>query len=100
MTTIRQAVSVITKKVDAQGDRVVKPERILDYTRYMSGVDLADQFITNYNSNCKSNKWWRTLYFHMFDMLLLNAFILNKKYGTVKLKHFEFREYIANYLKA
>ena len=100
ITTIHEAVSVITRKVDANGDRIVKPECVLDYTRNMSGVDLADQIITNYNTNRKSNKWWRTLFFHLFNMVLLNAFILNKKYGSVQLGHFEFREYIANYLIA
>ena len=64
----------------------------------MSGVDLADQFITNYNSQRKSNKWWRTLFFHIFNMTILNAFILNKKYGSVKLSHSEFQENITNHL--
>ena len=98
ITTIHDASSIVTRKKDSHGVRIVKPDCIIDYTKNMSGVDLADQFITNYNTNRKSNKWWRTLFFHIFNMLLLNAYILNKKFGSVKLTHFQFREHIANYL--
>ena len=37
-------------------------------------------------------------FFHLFNMLLLNAFILNKKYGKTKLSKDDFLDHIANYL--
>ena len=35
---------------------------------------------------------------HLINMVVLNAFILNKKYGTQKMSHSSHQEYIANYL--
>ena len=35
---------------------------------------------------------------HLLNMLLLNAHILNSKYGCKKLDHQAYMEYIANYL--
>ena len=34
----------------------------------------------------------------MLNMLVLNAYILNKKFGERKLSHSDYREYIAEYL--
>ena len=98
ISTIHKAEHVLTSKKDLHGNRILKPKCIVDYTKNMSGVDLADQYITNYNTKRKSNKWWRTLFFHMCNMLLFNAYVMNKKYGSTKLNHEEFREYIAKYL--
>ena len=98
ISTIHKAEYVLTSKRDSHGNKIVKPKCIVDYTKNMAGVDLTDQYITNYNSKRKSNKWWHTLFFHQFNMLLFNAFVMNKKFGSVRLSHEEFREYIANYL--
>ena len=43
-------------------------------------------------------KWSQKLFCHLFNMLLLNAFILNKKFGKKKLSKDDFLEHIANYL--
>ena len=98
ISTIHKAEYVLTSKRDPHGNQIVKPKCIVDYTKNMAGVDLADQYIMNYNSKRKSNKWWGTLFFLHFNMLLFNAFVMNKKLGSVRLSHEEFREYIANYL--
>ena len=64
----------------------------------MSGVDLSDQYMAFHMNLHKSMKWWRKLFFHLFNMVLLNAYILNKKYGSMKLSHSKYMEYIANYM--
>ena len=58
-----------------------KPTVIVDYTRLMGGVDLSDQLMKNYEFLRRSCKWWRKLWVHFFNMIVLNAFILNKKFG-------------------
>ena len=69
-----------------------------EYTQNMSGVDISDQYMAFHVNLRKSMKWSRKLFFHLFNMLLLNAFILNKKYGKMKLSKDDFLEHIANYL--
>lgn len=98
LSTIHEATEVLTLKKDTHGNRLPKPEMINEYTDKMSGVDLSDQYMAFHTNLRKSMKWWRKLYFHGFNMVLLNAYILNKKYGNEKLSHEEYMEYIANYL--
>ena len=45
-----------------------------------------------------SVKWWRKLFIHMLNMLILNVYILNKKFGVHQMTHDEFREEIVHFL--
>ena len=80
------------------GTPIYKPSVIVDYISKMGGVDLSDQLLTYYSFLRKSCKWWRKLFVHLLNMLILNAYILNKKFGNQKINHIEYREYIAGYL--
>ena len=98
LSTIHAAKEVLTKKKDFHGNRISKPQCIQEYTQNMSSVDISDQYMAFHVNLHKSMKWSRKLFFHLFNMLLLNAFILNKKYGKTKLSKDDFLEHIANYL--
>ena len=64
----------------------------------MSGVDISDQYMSFHVSLWKSMKWSRKLFFHLFNMVILNSYLLNKKFGKRKLRKHNYIEYIANYL--
>ena len=98
LTTIHAAIHVATYKTDAWGDRILKPLAIVDYINKMGGCDTSDQLMSYYTFLWKSIKWWKKLFIHLLNMLLLNAHILNSKYGCKKLYHQAYMEYIANYL--
>ena len=97
LTTIHAAVHVETNKTDALGNRILKPLAIVDYIKKMGACDTSDQLISYYSFLQKSIKWWKKLFFHLLNMLLLNAHILNSKYGCKKLEHQGYMEYVANY---
>ena len=97
LSTIHEANEVLTKKKDPRGTRIPKPLPIYQYTLNMAGVDISDQYMAFHIALRKSMKWSRKLFFHMFNMLILNAYLLNAKYGKKMTKQ-EFIEYIANYL--
>ena len=98
ITSIHDATELMTRKLDNDGNRKMKPTAIVEYTKLMSGVDLSDQVMASYSILRKSTKWWRTLFLHLFSMIVLNAHILNRKFGHNKLTHEDFREYLAKYL--
>ena len=77
---------------------VYKPTCIVDYIQHMGGVDLSDQLMTYYSFLRRTCKWWRKLFVHLLNMLLLNAYLLNRKFGTMKLSHSGYRERVAQYL--
>ena len=98
MSAIHAAKEVLTKKRDSHGNCIAKPLCIQEYTQNMSGVDISDQYMAFHVNLHKSMKWPQKLFSHLFNMLLLNAFILNRKFGKKKLSKDDFLEHIANYL--
>ena len=100
LSTIHTASEGWTGKCDRTEQRnpIYKPTAILDYNKNMSGVDLSDQMMMYYSFLRKSCKWWRKLFFHLFEMLLLNAYTLNRKFGVKKMSHSSYREAIAMHL--
>ena len=64
----------------------------------MGGVDLSDQLLNYHSFLQKSTKWSRKLLIHQLNLLILNAYILNKNYGCEKLTHDEYRDRIVKYL--
>ena len=76
---------------------ITKPVIIQDYNDFMGAVDNSDNLLCHYLS-LKSLKWYRKLLLHLVNMVVLNSYILNKKYGVKKMTHSSYREYIARYL--
>lgn len=99
LSSIHDANMVDTGKVDRETGHIIeKPECIYEYIKKMGGVDLGDQMMTYYSFLRKSVKWSRKLIIHMFNMLIMNAFILNSKFGKNKLNHEDYRDEILRYL--
>ena len=53
-----------------------KPAAIDEYNKYMGGVDKGDQLLSYYGLTHRMVKWWRRAFFHLFDMAIVNAYIL------------------------
>ena len=100
LTTIHEAVMVEMGKRDILGEKIEKPEAVYYYCGRMGGVDLSDQLLQYFSFLRKSTKWSRKLLIHMFNLVILNAYILNKRYGCEKLTHDEYRDEIVKYLLA
>ena len=52
---------------------VRRPLVVDEYNIYMRGVDKGDQLINLYNVLIKSLRWWKTLFFHMIDIAIVNS---------------------------
>lgn len=79
------------------------PMPVLYYNSNMGGVDLNDQLRTYYPVGRKSMKWWRCCFWYLFEVALLNAYLLYKSMprpqGSPKpLDHFTFHLSIARAL--
>ena len=85
-----------------QKEEISKPIAISKYTENMGGVDRADQYCSSYAFNQKSVKWWRKLYFFIFDVCIVNSFLLYKiqmsKLGKKQLDHRQYRKQLCEQL--
>ena len=70
LTTIHKdtEVTVERRSRHAAGGRemVQKPQAIMEYNKYMGGVDLADQLLSYYGFGHRTVKWWRRAFLFSF----------------------------------
>ena len=55
---------------------VHQPKAIGRYNKYLNGVDHSDQLIGTNNIMRKCLRWWKTLFFHVFDIAVVKGFLL------------------------
>lgn len=79
-----------------------KPSAVADYNKYKIGVDKSDQMLSYYSFQRKSVKWWKKLFFHLFDLTLVNAHIIHRKKSrpAEKLRLHKFLQRVAEGLVA
>jgi len=82
LSTIHKATDFVMvkrkEKVDGkwEGIDVKQPKVIAEYNSYMNGVDKSDQILSSHNLLRKCFRWWKTLFFHLIDISVVNSFIL------------------------
>ena len=55
---------------------VSQPYAFHRYNQYMNAVDRSDQMLACHNINRKCYRWWKTLFYHLIDMAIVNSFLL------------------------
>jgi len=68
----------------------IKPQIVADYNLHMGYVDKGDRMAETYSINRRTWKWTKNLFFHLFDLAILNIYILFSSLGDKKilLKYF------------
>lgn len=70
-------------------DGVVKvdvpcPTPIMDYNRYMGGVDGSDQVIQYHLVHRRTSRWYRTVFLHLLDIATTNAYIMHLELAAIE----------------
>ena len=55
---------------------VQQPRIFQTYNLKMNAVDRSDQILSTFNIQHKCLRWWKTLFFHLIDMAVVNSYIL------------------------
>lgn len=77
------------------GEIVVKPETVLEYNKYMSGVDKCDQMIKYFPWIRGSMKWTVKFVFYLFQIAMYNSYCLYKVDKTQP----EYRSFIMDIIR-
>lgn len=90
--------SVIRKEKNGASSTVSCPEFVASYNAYMGGVDAHDQLrLQRYSvqRSLRVVKYYKTLFFGLFDIALVNSYILHREYckntQEKPMSHAEFR---------
>ena len=76
-----------------------KPSMVMDYIKYMGGVDIADQFVTYYGFTHCYKKWWKWVFFYLLEMCSVNAYIVHSSTCSGRqLTHMDFILLVARQL--
>jgi len=59
---------------------VYQPKTVSNYNKYMNAVDRSDQILATNNVLRKCMRWWKTLFFHLIDIAVVNSFILFREH--------------------
>ena len=72
--------SVLRRQKDHTRTPVTCPESILLYNKYMGGVDRGDQLRGYYSCRTKSRKFYKYVFYFLYDVAVTNAYILQKNF--------------------
>jgi len=50
------------------------PSSIINYTKHITGVDDSNKFISDYELDSRTLKWW--IFFDLIDLAIVNAWII------------------------
>lgn len=74
-----------------RGEQINKPKLILNYNKFMGGIDRGDQMLSYYSCEHKTLRFYKKLGIHIFQIMLMNAYVLFNQYSTRKLNFYDFR---------
>lgn len=69
---------------------MIKLEPVADYDHHRSYVDKGDRMANSYSISCWTWKWMNKLFFHLFDLAILNSYILLPSCCGKKISHRNF----------
>ena len=62
---------------------VRQPQIFQTYKPKMNAVDRSDKILSTFNIQHKCLRWWKTMFFHLIDIAVLNSYILFSEHKTI-----------------
>ncbi|KAK3892961.1 hypothetical protein Pcinc_003140 [Petrolisthes cinctipes] len=69
-------------KKDKELVEVSCPNIVLEYNKFMGGVDLLDGLVAYYRTKLRSKKYYMRFFFHFLDMVTVNGWLLYRRDGN------------------
>jgi hypothetical protein len=71
--------------------KAIKLQIVVDYSRHMGYVDKGDRMANSYSTCRRTMTWMKKLFFHLFNLAILNSYILLSSCGGKKISHRDFQ---------
>ena len=69
---------------------VTKPDVVLQYNKFMGGVDQSDMMLYAYLDERRTMKYWKKVIFSVISRMVVNAYILFREKTGNKMAHYSF----------
>ncbi|MCP6497719.1 transposase, partial [Klebsiella pneumoniae] len=74
ISTIHSAEMQESRNTDSDTKKNnIKPVGVLEYNKYMKGVDRADQYISHFKILRKTKKWTNRVFMYLINCALFNS---------------------------
>jgi len=91
ISTIHDATTVNKGRKDRNTNmEIKKPYAVVQYNKYIKGIDRADQYLTYYSVLKKTVKWSKKVVLYLLNCLLFNVFFVYRTLNTNKVKYKNF----------
>ena len=57
---------------------IKKPRMMIQYNKYIGGVDANDQLVKYSHFSRRTLKWWKKVFFRLLNICMVNSYILYK----------------------
>jgi hypothetical protein len=82
-STIQDAATVSKgRRGRKTNTEIKKPYAVVQYNKFMKGVDRADQLLSYYSVLKKTVKWSKKMVFYLLKFVLFNAFFVYRTLNT------------------
>lgn len=79
------------EEINKRGTQISKPEAILQYKKFMGGINHSGQMLSYYTCKRKTMRWYKKLGIHILQIILVNSHNLFNRYNGSKLNLYDFR---------
>ena len=88
--------ATIKRRTGQDVNDVPCPEVVINYTKFMGGVDLADQNRIYYDMGRDEKNFWKCLMWYMINTCVVNSYVIYKQTmlaaGKHPIRHLAFRQ--------
>lgn len=77
--------------INKRGTEILKPEAIIQYNKFMGGIDHSDQMLSYYSCEHKTMRWYKKLGIHIIQIILINSHNLFNQYSGSTCNLYDFR---------
>ena len=75
ISMIHSATVVNTGRRDRKTDKEIKKPYVVQYNKFMKGIDRADQYLSFYSFLKKTVKWSKKVALYLLNCVLFNTFL-------------------------
>lgn len=81
----------IIETTNRRGEIKSKPLPIIQYNKFMAGIDKQDQMLAYYPCERKTIRWPTKIFVHILQLMISNSLFLHNKYSTKNMSLYDFR---------